>query len=86
MLANRKREVNFVGNGIAVGRISRNRFVSIADFNLFENLEIGAALALLLQARRQHHVNKRLRAPVKDRKFQVVEFNDGIVQTDPNKS
>jgi len=72
-------EVDGVRDGIRVGGMHRDEFIAFAHFDFTKNLEIFARAALLADAGLLDQFDEWERAAIEDGKFEVIEFDDGVV-------
>src|SRR5580704_2811442 len=79
------REVDGVGDGIGVGGIDSDKFVALAQLELATNAEKSAGTALLADASLLNEFHERAGAAVEDGQFQVVEFDQGVVDASADK-
>src|SRR6185503_4206879 len=72
-------EVNGVLNAVAGTRIESDEFVALANFDGAENFDRFALSALCFDPRVAKGLNVRKSAAVKNREFEIVEFDDDVV-------
>ena len=81
LAADRVREVNLVGDGVAVAGVDAYEFVAFANFDIFENAEIFAAAALRFEANFAEGLGVGQGAAVKDGELEIVEIDDYVIDT-----
>src|SRR5579862_8044115 len=77
----RMREIDGIRDRIGVGRIDGDELVTLAHLHFAADLQIFSRAALLANAYLTNHVHKRLGAAIEDGKFEVVELNNRVVNS-----
>src|SRR5579864_464853 len=77
----RMREIDGIRDRVGVGRIDSDELVTLAHLYFAADLQIFSRPALLANACLANHVHKRLRAAIQDGKFEVVELNNRVVNS-----
>src|SRR5579859_157925 len=79
LLADGLGEIDRVRDRISIRWIYSDELFSIAHLHFLADSQVGAAAALLADARVLDHADKRLGAAIQNRQFKIVQFNDGII-------
>src|SRR5581483_10712042 len=79
-------EIDRVRDGIKVGWIHRNELFSLSDFDFTLNAKVLSRSALLSNTGFQDHVHERAGAAIENWEFEIVQFDDGIINSGANKS
>ena len=74
-------KINGIRNAVAIARIHADEFAGIVNFNGFADAEIFSTSTLGLQADRLERSNIRKRASIKNGQFQIVEFDDDVIDS-----
>lgn len=82
----RMRKINRVRNGIAIGRIDGDRFIAFADFQRAKNSDVCTWPALLADSGAANQINERECAAIENGKFEVVEFDDCVIDSHADES
>ena len=72
-------KINLVGDWIGLCRINGDKLVPLPKFQRTKNSNVGARSSLFSYSGFFNQVNKRFGASIKNRQFQIVELDDGVV-------
>ena len=79
LAANRRGEIDLVGNAVAPARIDADELIAFADFDSLADAEVFAAAALCLEADVTEGFDIGERTAVEDGELEVVNFDDDVV-------
>ena len=85
LTADGRREVDDVVDTVAGAGIDADELASVAYLDLPEDADVLAAAALLLQSDRLERLDIRQGAPVEDRQFEIVHFDDHVIDAEADQ-
>ena len=85
LAADRGREVDLVGDGVAVAGVDSDEFVALAHFHAFQNAQVFAAAALALEAHFAKRLCVRQGTAVEDGQLKIVQLDQDVIDARSQK-
>ena len=79
LAADGRRKIHLIGDGVAAAGVHSDEFVAFSHLDVFENAEILAAAALLLEANLAKRLGVRQSAAVENGQLEIVEFDSNVI-------